>query len=85
MGKLKLTSVPDDKPIKLTVELPGPVFRDLQRYADLMAHGTGQTIEPPRLIAPMLVRFMATDRVFTKAKRGAALAPQSASAAGSTG
>lgn len=31
---------------------------------------TGQAIEPTKLIAPMLARFMASDRGFAKAKRG---------------
>jgi hypothetical protein len=28
-----------------------------------------ETIEPAKLIAPMLARFMATDRAFAKARR----------------
>ena len=30
MTKLRLTAIPDDRPVKITVELPAPVFRDLQ-------------------------------------------------------
>ena len=29
MAKLKLSAVPDDRPVKLTVELPAAVHRDL--------------------------------------------------------
>ena len=29
MAKLKLSAIPDDRPVKLTVELPAAVHRDL--------------------------------------------------------
>ncbi len=70
MAKLKLGTIADDKPIKLTVELPAAVHRDLLAYAEVLARETGQEIaEPTKLIAPMLARFMATDRVFAKIRR----------------
>ena len=70
MAKLKLGAITDDKPVKLTVELPADVHRDLVAYADVLARETGQPIsDPAKLIAPMLVRFMATDRAFAKARR----------------
>ena len=68
-AKLKLSSVPDDKPVKLSVELPPDVHRDLLDYADVLARETGQKNEAAKLIAPMLARFMATDRAFTKARK----------------
>ena len=49
MPKLKLGAIEDDKPVKVTIELPA--------------------IEPAKLIAPMLARFMATDRVFARTRR----------------
>jgi hypothetical protein len=36
MEKLKLSAVPDDKPVKLSVELPAAVHRDLIAYADYL-------------------------------------------------
>ncbi|HLZ06851.1 MAG TPA: DUF2274 domain-containing protein [Bradyrhizobium sp.] len=69
MTKLKLNPLVDEKPVKLTVELPGPVHRDLLAYAEVLAAETGQQIESVKLIAPMLMRFMATDRAFLKARR----------------
>lgn len=69
-AKLKLSSVPDDKPVKLSVELPPDINRDLLDYAAVMARETGQPApEPAKLIAPMLQRFMATDRAFMKARK----------------
>ncbi|MBB4398942.1 DUF2274 domain-containing protein [Bradyrhizobium sp. ERR14] len=74
MTKLKLGPLEDDKPVKLTIELPAVVFRDLKIYAEiLMRSGGGTTpIEPAKLIAPMIERFMTTDRAFAKARRNAA-------------
>ena len=70
MAKLKLGVIVDEKPVKLTVELPVGVHRDLLAYAEVLARETGQAIpDPLRLIAPMLARFMATDQAFRKARR----------------
>ena len=69
MAKLKLSAVPDDRPVKLTVELPAAVHRDLVAYADLLARQDAQKIEPAKLVAPMLARFMSTDRAFLRARR----------------
>lgn len=70
MAKLKLGAIADDKPVKLTIELPAVVHRDLLAYAEVLAKETGQSAhDPARLIAPMLARFMATDRVFARSRR----------------
>jgi hypothetical protein len=36
MAKLKLSAIPDDRPVRLTVELPAAVHRDLATYADYL-------------------------------------------------
>lgn len=70
MPKLKLGAIEDDKPVKVTHELPASIHRDLVVYADILAKETGQPIgDPAKLIAPMLARFMAADRSFRKARR----------------
>ncbi len=70
MAKLKLGAIEDDKPVRVTIEVPAALHRDLVAYAQALARETAQgAIEPARLIAPMLARFMATDRVFAKARR----------------
>ena len=69
MSKLKLGSFADDKPVKITVELPANVHRDLVAYAEVLARETGQPIsDPSKLVAPMLERFMSTDRAFRKSR-----------------
>ena len=69
MPKLKISAVVDDRPVKLTVELPAAVHRDLVVYADALARQNGQKVDPSKLIAPMLTRFMSTDRAFMRARR----------------
>jgi hypothetical protein len=73
MTKLKLGPLVDDKPVKVTVELPASLHRDLMAYAEILGRLTGQAVpDPAKLIAPMVERFIATDRAFAKARRGAA-------------
>ena len=67
--KLKLSTIPDDKPVKLTIELPAAVHRDLVAYGEVLGRETGKSVEVARLIPAMLARFMSTDRAFLKARR----------------
>ena len=68
--KLKLGALEDDKPVKISVELPAAIHRDLIAYAQVLGRELGQgTLEPAKLIPPMLARFMATDRVFLKRRK----------------
>jgi hypothetical protein len=72
MTKLKLGVVLDDRPVKLTVELSAATHRDLIRYGQVLAEETSQKpVETSKLIEPMLVRFMATDRAFVRLKKPA--------------
>lgn len=71
MTKLKLGPLPDDKPVKITVELPAELHRGLVDYGSLLAEPGNPPIDPVRLIVPMLERFIATDRGFAKARRTA--------------
>ena len=69
MTKLKLGPLADDKPVKISVELPAAVHRDLVAYAEVLGRTTGQPVpDPAKLIVPMIERFMATDRAFAKAR-----------------
>lgn len=70
MAKLKLGPIVEDKPVKVTVELPGSLHRDLVAYAEVLARETGQAAtDPVRPIVPMLERFIATDRGFASARK----------------
>ncbi|WP_448956666.1 DUF2274 domain-containing protein [Labrys neptuniae] len=70
MTKLKLGPIAADKPVKVTLELPASLHCDLVAYADILARAGGQQpFDPIKLIVPMLIRFMASDRGFARAKR----------------
>jgi len=70
MSKLKLSAIEDDKPVRLTIELPAAVHRDLALYTEVLGQGAGKAVgEPAKLIPPMLARFMASDRAFAKLRR----------------
>ena len=70
IAKLKLGAIEDDKPVRLTVELPAALHRDLVAYAQALSRETAQgAVEPTKLIAPMLARFMETERAFAKTRR----------------
>ena len=69
MASLKLSAITDDKPIKVTVELPAQLHRDLSTYAQA-------------LIVPMLERFIASDRGFAKFRRQSADEKATASVGG---
>jgi hypothetical protein len=72
MTRLKLAPLADEKPVRVSLELSASLYRQLSAYAAALAQESGQPInEPTKLIAPMLERFMATDRAFTKARRDA--------------
>ncbi|OYX08891.1 MAG: hypothetical protein B7Z15_14720, partial [Rhizobiales bacterium 32-66-8] len=47
MAKLKLGPIADDKPVKITVELPAPLHRDLVAYAEILARESGQSVADP--------------------------------------
>ncbi len=71
MTKLKLGPIVEERPVKVTVELPAGLHRDLTAYAEALGREQGQSIaDPMKLIVPMLERFIATDRGFAKARRG---------------
>jgi hypothetical protein len=70
MTKLKLAALEDDKPVKVSFELPADVHRQLIAYAEILARETGKPVsDPVKLLPHMIQRFMATDRGFAKARR----------------
>ena len=67
---LRLGPIADDKPVKVTIDVPAEVYRDLSAYAEAHAATSGQASQgPARLIVPMLAQFMSADRGFAKMKR----------------
>lgn len=74
MTKLKLGPIADDTPVKMAVELPASLHRDLILYGELLGRtgtgGQGIAVPPQKLVVPMLEKFLASDRGFAKARRG---------------
>lgn len=46
MSNPKLSSIPDDKSIKVTMELPAEVHRGLTDYAKVLGRRNSQNLEP---------------------------------------
>jgi hypothetical protein len=70
MPALKLGAILDEKSVKITVELPAALHRDLVAYAEILGQQTGQPVDDAaKLVAPMIARFIATDRGFAKARK----------------
>lgn len=71
MSKLRLGVIADDKPVKVTIEVDSGLLRDLTDYARIHAEANNlsEPMAPERLIAPMIARFIASDRVFGKLRR----------------
>ena len=70
MPKQKLGRIEDEKAVKLIVELPAALHRDLIAYGQMLGRETGDiAVVPVKLIFPMLSRFIAADRAFAKARR----------------
>ena len=69
MAKLKLGPVLNERPVRITIELPATVHRDLIAYAEALKQETGTDTEAVQLVAPMLARFMSTDRGFAKVRQ----------------
>lgn len=68
---LRLGPILEDKPVKVTVELSSILHAQLSEYAELHAreNGIAAPLPPERLIAPMLGRFIATDRAFARLRK----------------
>jgi hypothetical protein len=77
MAKLKLGAIEDDKPVRLTLDLPAPLHRDLVAYGRILGGAT--PVEPVKLVGPMLERFLASDRGFASIKRNRAGEPKAES------
>jgi len=70
MSKLKLGAIEDDKPVKLTIEFPASVHRNLVAYAEAIGRESSQVApDPAKIVAPMIERFIATDRAFARTRK----------------
>lgn len=72
MTRLKLSDITDEKPVRLTVEIPARLHQELLVYAKVLNNDEEKgapSVE--RLIPPMIARFIAADRSFARMRRSA--------------
>ncbi|GBQ20961.1 hypothetical protein AA12717_0726 [Gluconacetobacter sacchari DSM 12717] len=73
MDKLRITEIPDHRPIRVTVAFPAEIHRDLVLYAQFLAEeqgaARGNSANPARLVPVMVARFIERDRAFLKRRR----------------
>ena len=70
MTRLKLSDLSDEKPVRLSIELPARLHRSLLAYAIAMNGGADKgTPACERLVPLMIERFIATDRTFARSRK----------------
>ncbi len=71
MPSLKLTKLPDRKPVRMTITVSPDLKRALDRYAILYRDAYGEAESVATLIPFMLESFLESDRAFAKALKSA--------------
>lgn len=66
---LKITRLADPRPVKLTLQLPADVWRDLELYAALLSEPGKEKIPLPNLAGDMIARFMGEDHAFLRRRK----------------
>ncbi|SDH02931.1 DUF2274 domain-containing protein [Pelagibacterium luteolum] len=68
MTRLKLGRIPDERPVKLTIEVPAPLHRKLIAYGEALAREMGETdpIPPAKVASPMIAGYIDSDKEFAK-------------------
>ena len=69
MAKLKLGPIANEKPVKLTIELPAAIHRDLLAYAEVYGETYGNAVGAAALAPHMLASFMEGDRGFRRVRQ----------------
>ncbi len=67
MNKLRLGAIIEEKSVRVSIDIAAPIYRELVAYGSILAKETGQTkIDPTKLIAPMIEKFIKGDKAFRK-------------------
>lgn len=70
MTRLKLSDLTDEKSVRLTIELPARLHRELVAYSVALNNGEEKGApSAERLVPHMVARFIATDRSFSRIRR----------------
>jgi hypothetical protein len=70
VAELKLRKLPDRTPVKLTISISPELNRALGDYARAYEQAYGDTEAPAELVPAMLESFLASDRAFTRMRKG---------------
>lgn len=71
MTDLKLAKLPDRTPVKLSITVSPDLAADLALYAELYRRHYDREEPVAELVPAMLSQFLAGDRAFLQARRGA--------------
>lgn len=68
MSKLRLGPITEERPVKLTIDVPGALMRELTDYAAVHGrlNGLAEPMPPEKLIPPIVHRFISGDREFVR-------------------
>lgn len=68
MTTLKLGRIPDERPVKLTIEVPAPLHRKLIAYGEELARESGEAepVPPAKIAPPMIAGYIDSDKGFAK-------------------
>jgi hypothetical protein len=69
MPDLKLAKLPDQTPVKLSIQITPALHQTLVAYAALYADAYKHEARVEELIPAMLVNFLSSDREFAKTQR----------------
>lgn len=70
MTRLTLADIADERPVRLSIEIPARLHRQLVEYGIVLNGGGAEGAPvPAMLVPPMLERFIASDRDFAKLRR----------------
>ena len=66
MAGLKLGSLPDDRPVRLTITISADLKRALDAYAAAYTADTGRLWETKKLVPHILAAFLKSDKTFAR-------------------
>ena len=72
MTRLSLADIADEKPVRLSIEIPARLHRELLAYCAALGAGQTSGLPPPERVVPaMIERFIATDRSYARQRKAA--------------
>jgi hypothetical protein len=67
MTKIQLAKLVYEKPVRMVINLPADLHKELVAYGVIVAEGSEyESIEPTMLIVPMIECFLSGDKTFKK-------------------